>query len=474
MKQKYRYISIVLFLFPLFLCGCSRDRQPLGMDDDDDINGNNIPPVQLVVSRSTAWDGDDLKTKFTPGCLFGVVVKGNATLSNVQYKYPDSGNQLVPVDGSVFKKKTSVMEIDAYYPYQSDGKYDTPSILANQNEGDNHYLSDALYAHGTVGSGNFNSSLKFGHRMSKVTFNFNEAVSDVQILNQPLKKGGAGNTINALQETGTKWKAMIIPDNKSLVVAFKKEGYPFKATLPTRKFEENKLYYCSIKVPEKLTVKLDKNVTINGDGIYDVIGDGQKSNHTININGNSTVYLKNVNIEAGAPIRIGGSPTIILEGNIMLKSTERGMPGLCLDINSNVVIKGSGSLNAIGAPLGPGIGTILTASKCNITIEDCTVNAIANDGIGGDANTTSAAGIGSRGGSGCGNITIKNATITAKGSYQGAGIGSGGSGGCGNITITLKSGQTKDQFLNGITAGRDAPNKVGAGAGGSCGTITWK
>lgn len=86
-----------------------------------------------------------------------------------------------------------------------------------------------------------------------------------------------------------------------------------------------------------------------------------------------------------------------------LKSNDFGASGIQLGnsgTSGSIKIVGSGKLTAIGGRLGCGIGTIYSASGgWHINIEDCTVIAQANGG--------EPAGIGSRAGSACGNITIK-------------------------------------------------------------------
>ena len=69
-------------------------------------------------------------------------------------------------------------------------------------------------------------------------------------------------------------------------------------------------------------------------------------------------------------------------------------------------------------------------------------------------------------GSYCGDITILGGNITANGGSGSAGIGSANNSGCGNITIT--DGVTRVK----ATKGDEAPNSIGAGKNGTCGTVT--
>ena len=75
--------------------------------------------------------------------------------------------------------------------------------------------------------------------------------------------------------------------------------------------------------------------------------------------------------------------------------------------------------------------------------------------------------------SSCGNILISGGTVTATGGDDAAGIGGGRgnsnteSTSCGTITIT--TGVTKVTATKGSGA---APNSIGAGYFGTCGTVT--
>ena len=115
------------------------------------------------------------------------------------------------------------------------------------------------------------------------------------------------------------------------------------------------------------------------------------------------------------------------------------------------------------------------ASCGNITINGGTVTATANLYYYNSYNYVGA-GIGSGYAtenltSSCGNITITGGTVVASSSDYAAAIGSGNleSGKlatCGNITIV--------DTVTRVTAtkGSNATNSIGAGTGGSCGTVT--
>jgi len=245
----------------------------------------------------------------------------------------------------------------------------------------------------------------------------------------------------------------------------------------------------------------------------------------------TTVTLKDVNINGSgtwttgdyAGITCDGSTTIILEGENKVKGFWEDYPGIYVPSGETLIIQGTGSLDASSnssSSLGAGIGSGSGGTCGNITIKGGTVTATGGynaagigsgsygtcenitisggkvtatggkygAGIGGGNRGTCgaitissgtvtatggyyAAGIGSGGGANCGTITISGGTVTATGDANGAGIGSGGvvdeiRARCGAITIT--AGVTKVTAKKGATA----PNSIGAGSEGYCGTVT--
>ncbi|MBR0354124.1 MAG: hypothetical protein IJK35_02005, partial [Oscillospiraceae bacterium] len=148
----------------------------------------------------------------------------------------------------------------------------------------------------------------------------------------------------------------------------------------------------------------------------------------------------------------------ILSGENSVKGFYENYPGIFVPENKTLTIQGDGSLTASSNSYGAGIGGGWEIACGNITIEGGTINAQGG---------RYAAGIGGGNGS-CGNISITGGLVTANGGYQAAGIGSGGGDttSCGDITIA----NTVTKVT--ATAGSDAPNSIGAGYQGSCGTVT--
>ena len=469
----FRFFSFCFAL--LLLAACSRDGQPFLPDDTGKDDGDI--PVDIVVSRSTftgAGDGGETDTKFTPGCHIGVSVDGSAAYQNVQYKYPASGSVLVAVGEKIYCGEHSASTVKAYYPYQSNGAYSTAFVEADQSISDNYYKSDALVADGTISNGALR--LRFAHRMAKVIFTFNEDVTDVTILNQSLNTSAVtgSSSIKAYGENARKWKACIVPGQTQLKVTGKKGGRGFEVVFNVDdNLQEGTLYtfrviYFTDSTGKVLWDLSTGPLVINNDRTYYVTQSSGVTGNGITVrNGAPTIYIDGLNVSADIALNIeNGNPTVRVVNSNTLKSTGFGASGIQVGdylTSGSIKIVGSGTLTAIGGDQGCGIGAIYNSTGgWHINIEDCTVIAQANE--------DEPAGIGSRGGAWCGDITIKNAMITSTGTQFGAGIGSGKGGKCGNITITLKQGDTKEEFLGRMKG----YTKVGAGSNNAqCGTITW-
>ncbi len=189
------------------------------------------------------------------------------------------------------------------------------------------------------------------------------------------------------------------------------------------------------------------------------------NNVKISIADGATVILNNVNINGSgtwttgnyAGITCEGDATIILSGTNSVKGFYSHYPGIYVPENKTVTIQGSGSLNASSNGSGAGIGGGIGFNCGNITITGGNITATGGNGRPGIGGGTEA----------CGNITITGGTITATGGNAAAGIGGSNTGSCGDITIT--SGVTRVTATKG---NKNSPNSIGAGAFGTCGTVT--
>ena len=206
----------------------------------------------------------------------------------------------------------------------------------------------------------------------------------------------------------------------------------------------------------------------HGDVLTGTLG----ANVRISIEDGATVTLDGVSINADGTWKTGnyaginceGDATIILkEGTTnTVKGFNENYPGIHVPSGKTLTIQGSGSLNASSNGYGAGIGGGYGGGSDPII--DCgNINI-----LGGRITATggpSSAGIGSGRMGHCGDITISRGTIIATGGSEAAGIGGGNYAHCGNVTINSGA-------IVMVTKGNEAPNSIGAGYSGTCGTVT--
>ena len=236
----------------------------------------------------------------------------------------------------------------------------------------------------------------------------------------------------------------------------------------------------------------------------DVLTGTLAGNYKISIADGATVTLDGVTINGvndsnyeWAGITCEGGATIILSGTNTVKGFYGDYPGIQAAADKTLTINGTGSLTASSYGYSAGIGGAKSVACGNIEIQGGTITATGGQygaGIGGGYNAS------------WGNITISGGTVTAKGGANAAGIGGGRKGGTGNFsggniiisggTITatggnnaagigggrgqsggIKSSCGTIEITTGVTQatatkGDDAPNSIGAGYLGTCGTVT--
>lgn len=202
----------------------------------------------------------------------------------------------------------------------------------------------------------------------------------------------------------------------------------------------------------------------------------------------TTLTISNVHISASdnpysAVKFTGKNNELIVEGSNRLVGGY-GASGINVNANTELTIKGTGSLRAEGNEGSAGIGGSNGESCGKISIESGTINVIGGyngAGIGGGANGNggeisisggtvtvegskgNGAGIGGGANGNGGNVTISGGSVTSTGGANGAGIGGGSNGNGGNVII---SGGTID-----IQGGENAAG-IGGGNGGSGGTTS--
>ena len=217
-----------------------------------------------------------------------------------------------------------------------------------------------------------------------------------------------------------------------------------------------------VSIDPGATVTLD-GITINGVHNYDCRWAGLTclGDATIILKDGTTSNVKGFFLDyPGIYVPEGKTLTIQGTGSLNARSNANGAGiGGGTSINcGNIVIQG-GTITATSSATGAGIGSGSNAAGGTITITGGTITANGGGG---------AAGIGSGVNAVCGTITISGGTITANGGDYSPGIGCGytSKSACGDITIT--TGVTSVTAVKGAYA----PNSIGAGSSGSCGTVT--
>ena len=158
----------------------------------------------------------------------------------------------------------------------------------------------------------------------------------------------------------------------------------------------------------------------------------------VSIADRAQVTLRDMNISKSnakskwAGITCEGDAEIILEGNNEIHGCSAGYPGIYVPEGHTLKITGNGKLQAY---------------------------------CGGVADESKAAGIGGAENMPCGLINLTGGDIEATGGKYAAGIGGGYNAGCGGVGIS----ETIAKVV--ATAGPDAPNAIGAGKDGTCGTV---
>lgn len=302
---------------------------------------------------------------------------------------------------------------------------------------------------------NFNEpiSLAFGHALAKVRVKLTgekaEDVSEVMIKTSTscilhadgrLTEGETENFI-PMEETTyngeTFWEANVVPgqeitqimvnENESTLTAFL---IPLVAKVNTITINVGKAAMNPDELPNE----------INDDGEYTISGNGTQG---VTITGGSpTIRFKEVTLTSETAVSITrGSPKLIFEGTNLLESTGNGKGAISLSGGASVEISGSGTLslkantadyNVSGWYEGAILGSAGGETCGDISISGVKLNITAKS-------YNAAIGSGEKGSS-CGNIVITDASVHITGCNGGAGIGTSiahqGTSSCGDIRIT--------------------------------------
>lgn len=446
-------------IFGISLAGCGRD-------DGEDLTAGKLPLAftctldgQVAVGRATTdntWTaGDEIAVQ-----VDGVVKK---------YAYRSDGSLQAKETTPFYWQSKEDVTVEAWYPYAAGGKQPVV-VLADQNTDTDYNASDFLEVTGKTVTYPAEIELVFTHRTAKVSVTLaagtgfsgtDLASATVKLVNLSTADGNPAAIVP--HGSGTEFSALLPPQTIAAHTPFIEVtvgGGVYNYT-PTDALamEAGSRYHYNVTVNKTgltvsapnisgwnalpggdgtaefrpIAVDLSNPADINGNGWYTITGTGTK---TINITGGSpTVILKDATINVtGDKVSVinvtnGASPTLKIEGTSVLTSGSAG--GIVLGNNCNVTIEGTGkessSLtvtagNVFYYPVtNVGIGAGAGSYCGDITVKDVTLTV-----TGGNAGSYGTAAIGtSMGGSACGNILIENSAITATGGKGAAAIGGG-------------------------------------------------
>ncbi len=242
-----------------------------------------------------------------------------------------------------------------------------------------------------------------------------------------------------------------------------------KASTEIKATYKGKLKVKSVKAVEKVDgidlAKVTADLELkDGDVVFGTL-DGVKQPYKISIADGATVTLNGASINGTnsssynwAGLTCAGDATIILaDGSTnTVKGFYEEYPGIYVQPENTLTIKGTGQLSASSNGYGCGIGGGWSKSSGNIAIEGGDITAKGGK---------DAAGIGGGKSGSCGAVTISGGEITATGK-GGAGIGAGDNATCGDITIT--GGTIDATGFNGAAGIGTGPGESGKS---TCGNI---
>ena len=485
--------------------------------------GEVVATPQTRVSDYDDTDGTH-KSKWDGGDQIEVKVSDNTgnTMGTTTCTLDENGN-ITAYNPQLYWQTTGNYTINAWYSnITGQNTTSTTVSLADQSSGLAYVLKADQLTNQNYKSGNI--ALTFKHQLAKVRVKVEKGTYEGDLTNATVKMKGcytsctvSEGTVTAGSTTGditmrkvtagsdTYYEANAVPGTPLKDDAFEISSANGKNTATANLASEITLTAATVNTitltidkagPKEITPGADGNYTVNEGADVLIKGNGSQTTGQIIINGTATVTIQNVNIKTQEKPTISitnGTATIKLSGNNILESTgskHKTAAGTQLNnVNSNVIIEGNDNNSlTITADYGnPAIGSGNGGKGGNITIRNATITANAINTIG--------FGCGAAIGSGSswvsseahiGIITIINSNITASvrdnKNSSAAVIGTGDTTGsndknsCQGINITLKDGQSKAQFLEKLTGNYNI--QVGAGSnsrGGTntCGTVNW-
>lgn len=485
MKRRITLRNLYVLATALLLVGCTKDELP-------NVQGDSLPegkyPITFTVAASEQTqaapmvrvadpnDGGVQRSKWTAGDVIAVSVSSDGRTMQTHCTLDGEGH-ITRYDPQLYWSSTGMAAVNAWYSNLS-GQATIASgavNLADQRNG-LAYVLKARTMTANYQSGNI--QLDFEHQLAKVRVKLTKASYEGTLANPIVSiKGYTTCTINQGNITNpggegyipmrkvsygseTYYEACLVPGMtlQSEALSLTADGKTTKVNLAGAiALGAGKVYTLNVAVEKPLYVKLaditEDTYTFTRDGILE--GDANTYDKAIYVNDGVTLTLRNVKIETTYAVMTNaischGNATIVLAGENYL---EGGLYRSALRAAGKLTIRGEGKLEAVGRFNEPAIGGGYESGRCgDILIESGRIIARAalyyTAGLGGF----------------CGNITITGGHVEAEGGLYAPGIGSMAHHSCGNITIT---GGT----VIAITGRGDSP-AIGAGYGGSCGTIT--
>lgn len=405
--KKYRLLSAISLVAAFLLSACSQDElaeQGTALPDGKyplqigsvSISAEASEQPWTRVSESTdgqssVWDWDGTEQ-------IGVELNGESTTYTL-----NADKTLIP-DKQLYWTSTAPATITAWYPTNE------TVDLSDQTNG----LAYVLYGTGT-GSYDQAVTLDFKHQLAKVRVVLDGTqasdVTEVEVNNYTQCTHTQG-TVTGMQEgwitmhqvNATTYEANVVP----------------VATIP------------------------DDFIRVNGQTatVSNITTLAQGAVHTIDLTVGKPVLEDGAELNNAGTYYMQGTYTqgITINGDnitVVLDDATLNTSGISINVQSDATIRVSGADNTINSSNGVGIfvaeGNTVTITGSSRS-DKLTTSGGNGAGIGGYVNDSNS-------GAACGNIIIRNVTVTSYGNYndrfldQSAGIGGASRGACGAITI---------------------------------------
>ena len=405
--KKYRLLSAISLVAAFLLSACSQDElaeQGTALPDGKyplqigsvSISAEASEQPWTRVSESTdgqssVWDWDGTEQ-------IGVELNGESTTYTL-----NADKTLIP-DKQLYWTSTAPATITAWYPTNE------TVDLSDQTNG----LAYVLYGTGT-GSYDQAVTLDFNHQLAKVRVVLDGTqasdVTEVEVNNYTQCTHTQG-TVTGMQEgwitmhqvNATTYEANVVP----------------VATIP------------------------DDFIRVNGQTatVSNITTLAQGAVHTIDLTVGKPVLEDGAELNNAGTYYMQGTYTqgITINGDnitVVLDDATLNTSGISINVQSDATIRVSGADNTINSSNGVGIfvaeGNTVTITGSSRS-DKLTTSGGNGAGIGGYVNDSNS-------GAACGNIIIRNVTVTSYGNYndrfldQSAGIGGASRGACGAITI---------------------------------------